>query len=85
MLFRVPDNGPVRTGFVLKEQDLFYRISIANQLDSVLIPCGKDCFEKVIEGQRTTDVITHRLKCYLQRAVESDTFNEVNKWSACRY
>jgi len=41
MLFHVPDNGPVRTELVLKEQDLFYRISIAKQIDSVLIPCGQ--------------------------------------------
>jgi hypothetical protein len=40
LLFRVPDNGPVRIGLFLKQQDLFYRISIANQLDSALIPCG---------------------------------------------
>ena len=45
MLFHVPDNGPVRTEFVLKEQDLFYRISIAKQIDSVLIPCGQIVFK----------------------------------------
>ena len=44
MLFHVPDNGPVRTELVLKEQDLFYRISIAKQIDSVLIPCGQIVF-----------------------------------------
>ncbi len=41
ILFRLPSNGPVRTGLELKGQDLFYRISIANQLDSALIPCGR--------------------------------------------
>ncbi len=38
LVFRVPDNGPVRTGLVLKGEDLFYRISIAGQLDSALVP-----------------------------------------------
>ncbi|MEO5975992.1 MAG: hypothetical protein ABIQ21_02465 [Chryseolinea sp.] len=33
--------GTVRAGFILKEQDLFYRISgISPQLATVLIPCG---------------------------------------------
>ena len=45
MLLRVPNNGPVRTGLVLKEQELFYRISIAQQLDSALIPCGQIIFK----------------------------------------
>lgn len=40
LLMHVPDNGPVRTGFVLKGQKLFYRVSI-NPFDTVLIPCGK--------------------------------------------
>ncbi|MEP7322970.1 MAG: hypothetical protein ABI761_13675 [Saprospiraceae bacterium] len=46
ILFHLPDNGPVRTGLVLKEQDLFYRISIAGQLDSALIPCGNIIFNE---------------------------------------
>ena len=46
MLFRVPDNGPVRTGLVLKGQDLFYRISIAKQIESALIPCGRITFKE---------------------------------------
>ena len=37
----VPDNGPVRTGFVIQDQQLFYSVSIDRQLDErVLIPCG---------------------------------------------
>ena len=38
--------GTARAGLVLKEQDLFYRISIAQQLDSELIPCGHIVFKK---------------------------------------
>lgn len=38
-----PGGGVLRTGFVLKEQDLFYRINI--DLDSVLIPCGQLVFK----------------------------------------
>ena len=40
MLFQVPNNGPVRTELVLKEQDLFYKINIA-PYGSTIIPCGK--------------------------------------------
>lgn len=36
--------GTVRAGFVLKEQDLFYRFSIDR--DSVLIPCGNIILKK---------------------------------------
>jgi hypothetical protein len=39
--------GTVRTGFVLKEHDLFYRISIRPNFDSVLIPCGEIAFKKL--------------------------------------
>ena len=46
MLMKMPDNGPVRTGLVLKEEDLFYKVSIAGQLDSALIPCGHISFKK---------------------------------------
>jgi len=46
MLMKMPDNGPVRTRLVLKEGDLFYRVSIAGQLDSALIPCGHIIFKK---------------------------------------
>lgn len=35
--------GVIRTALVLKEQDLFYRISI--DLDSTLIPCGRIVFK----------------------------------------
>lgn len=37
-------SGVIRTGFVLKEQDLFYKISI--DLDSEVIPCGHLVFKK---------------------------------------
>lgn len=37
--------GTVRTGLVLKGQDLFYRISIAPQFDSALIPCGQIAYK----------------------------------------
>lgn len=46
MLMKMPDNGPVRTRLVSKEGDLFYRVSIAGQLDSALIPCGHIIFKK---------------------------------------
>ena len=45
VLMHVPDNGPVRAGLVLKEQDLFYRISIIPHFDSALIPCGHIVFK----------------------------------------
>jgi hypothetical protein len=38
-----PDDGPVRAGLILKEQNLFYRI---NMLDPFLIPCGKIVLKK---------------------------------------
>jgi len=37
--------GVIRTGLVLKEQDLFYRISITGELDSALFPCGQIVFK----------------------------------------
>ena len=37
--------GVVRTGVVLKDNVLFYRISIVPALDSALIPCGQMVFE----------------------------------------
>lgn len=40
ILLNVPDNGPVRTGVIAKNQQLFYSVSIGRQLDRVLIPCG---------------------------------------------
>ena len=46
LLFRAPDNGPVRTGFILKGRELFYKISIAKQFDSALIPCGQIDFKQ---------------------------------------
>jgi hypothetical protein len=46
MLIHVPDNGEIRTGFVLKEENLFYRVSIAGQLDSSLFSCGQIIFRK---------------------------------------
>jgi hypothetical protein len=44
MLIHVPDNGPVRAGFVLKDGSLFYKVSIAGQLDATLFPCGEIAF-----------------------------------------
>ena len=38
-----PYNGAVRAGFILKEQNLFYRV---NMIDPALIPCGKIVFKK---------------------------------------
>jgi hypothetical protein len=38
--------GMVRAGLVLKEQDLFYRISIIPHFDSALFPCGHIIFKK---------------------------------------
>ncbi len=38
-----PDDGSVRAGLILKEQNLFYRI---NMLDPFLIPCGKIVIKK---------------------------------------
>jgi hypothetical protein len=46
LLLIAPNNGAVRTGLVLKGQDLFYSISIGKQLDSALIPCGQIVFKK---------------------------------------
>lgn len=46
MLMKVPDNGPVRTGIVIKDKKLFYRVSIDRQLDTVLIPCGRIAIRK---------------------------------------
>lgn len=39
--FVVAGNGATRTGLVLKEQNLFYRISREGQPHAVLIPCGQ--------------------------------------------
>jgi hypothetical protein len=39
-------NGSLRTGFVLKGQNLFYRISTSGQSDAVLIPCGQITLKK---------------------------------------
>jgi hypothetical protein len=39
--------GTLRTGLILKGKDLFYRISIAPQVDSALIPCGQIVFKKL--------------------------------------
>ncbi len=38
--------GMVRAGLVLKEQNLFYRISIIPHFDSALFPCGHIIFKK---------------------------------------
>jgi hypothetical protein len=46
LLPHVSDNGAIRAGLVLKDQRLFYRTSIAWQLDSTLIPCGQIVFKK---------------------------------------
>jgi hypothetical protein len=40
------EGGTLRTRFILKEQDLFYRISILPSFDPVLISCGKIDFKK---------------------------------------
>lgn len=40
MLFKLPDNGPVRTGIDIKDSNMFYRVSIDRYLDTVYIPCG---------------------------------------------
>lgn len=39
-------DGAARAGLILKDQNLFFRISISTQLDSVLIPCGQIVFKK---------------------------------------
>jgi hypothetical protein len=46
LLLHVPDNGTIRTGLVLKDQNLFYKTNIAWQIDSALIPCGQIVFKK---------------------------------------
>jgi hypothetical protein len=47
MLSYQPGNGTPRAGLVLKEQELFYRISGYDaQLDSASIPCGHIVFKK---------------------------------------
>jgi hypothetical protein len=38
--------GTLRTGLILEGQNLFYKISIAPNFDSALIPCGKIVFKK---------------------------------------
>ncbi len=38
--------GTVRAGLVLKEQDLYYRISIMPNFDSLLFPCGHIVLKK---------------------------------------
>lgn len=44
LFFQAPKNGPVRTGFVVKDQDLFYKIDI-EPYGSTLIPCGQFVFK----------------------------------------
>ncbi len=39
-------DGTARAELVLKEQDLFYKISLAPLLDSALISCGRIIFKK---------------------------------------
>jgi hypothetical protein len=41
-----PGNGALRTGLVLKGQQLFYRIAMTGQPDSALVPCGQIVFKK---------------------------------------
>jgi hypothetical protein len=43
---RAQQGGAVRAELVLKEQNLFYSISIVGQFDSGLIPCGSIIFKK---------------------------------------
>ena len=45
LLFNAPRNGPVRTGFVAKDEDLFYKIDI-EPYGSTSIPCGQFDFKK---------------------------------------
>jgi len=45
LLFHAAKNGLVRTGFVAKNQDLFYKIDI-EPYGSTLIPCGRLVFNK---------------------------------------
>lgn len=40
LFFQAPKNGPLRTGFVVKDQDLFYKIDI-EPYGSTLIRCGQ--------------------------------------------
>jgi len=44
LLTHLPDNGPIRAGFVLKEQSLTYRINI-DPFGSKEIPCGQIVFK----------------------------------------
>jgi hypothetical protein len=47
VLFLCQEYGVPRAGFVLKGEDMFYRISgIDPQHDPVLIPCGKIVLKK---------------------------------------
>ena len=46
ILLHVPDNGPVRTGIIAKNQHLYYSVSIDRQLDKTLIPCGHIAIKK---------------------------------------
>lgn len=41
-----PRGGFVRAGLLLKEQNIFYRISMVPELDSALIPCGQIVLKK---------------------------------------
>jgi hypothetical protein len=41
-----PNQGSVRAGVVLKNKDLFYKVSLGGQLDSTLIPCGHIIFKQ---------------------------------------
>lgn len=38
LLMQVLNNGPVRTELILKDKNLFYKISVVPHIDSVLIP-----------------------------------------------
>ena len=40
LLVHLPDNGPIRTGFIAEGHDLFYNVSI-EPFGSTLIPCGQ--------------------------------------------
>lgn len=44
LIIQVPDNGAVRTGFVLKGEELFYKVKVS-PFDSTLLPCGQMVFE----------------------------------------
>ena len=51
-IYESQGRGSTRTAFVLKGQDLFFRISMAPDVDSALIPCGQLVFKKIGHSAR---------------------------------